>query len=232
VKNTLNFFIGVLLIIIFSVDSYSQTEGFNVKTPIQKIADSTSSFMKEMIEYSVDKPQQSINKKLLCSAKCFVVIPEIELVISRGDFTGTGLMSCRTPNSNTFTEPLFYQINNLETFEEDSGGLLILVNDKDGVKAILGNDVHFGTDNISSGLVGDTKSEDTKSFASYVKYQDQDLSGIDLSGSVLVYSSKDTFNAYQGTVVPVNAFISPEDVPPVLRDFGAALEQWTKNCKQ
>jgi len=212
-------------------NTYAQTEGFNVKTPIQKIADSTTVFLKKLMEYSKEKPDESISGSLVCSAKCFVVIPDIELVQSRGDYAGTGLMSCRTNGPGSFTEPLYYQISNLESFEEDSGGLLILVTDAEGKKAIVGNDVHFGPDNTSAGQVGDAENKGVKSFSSYVKFKDQSLSGIDLSGSLLKYSSKDTFNAYQGTVVPIDIFVNPQDVPPVLRDFVTLLSDWNKDCK-
>jgi lipid-binding SYLF domain-containing protein len=202
-----------------------------VKTPIQKIAGSTTTFLKELMENSKEKPYESISGSLVCSAKCFVVIPDIELVQSRGDYTGTGLMSCRTNGSGSFTEPLYYQISNLESFEEASGGLLILVTDTEGKKAIAGNDVHLGPDNTSAGQIGDEGSEGVKSFSSYVKYKGQALLGIDLSGSLLKYSSKDTFNAYQRTVVPIDIFVNPQDVPPVLRDFVTLLLDWNKDCK-
>jgi len=220
-----------LFVFSYENNTYAQTEGFNVKTPIQKITDSTTTFLKELMEYSNEKPDESISVSLVCSAKCFVVIPDIEIIQSRGDYTGTGLLSCRKQSTNSFTEPLFYQINNLESTEEDSGGLLILVTDTEGKKAILGQDVHLGSGNTGPGPIGDAKSEGVKSFASYVKYQDQTLSGIDLSGSLLEYSSKDTFNAYQGTVVPIDIFVDPQDVPPMLRDFVTLLSNWAKNCK-
>lgn len=210
--------------------TYAQTEGFDMKTPIQKIADSTTAFLEELMEYSKEKSDESISGNLVCSAKCFVVIPDIEVVQSRGDYTGTGLMSCRTNGSGSFTEPLYYQISNLESFEEDSGGLLILVTDTEGKKAIAGNDVHLGPDNTSAGKIGDAGSEGVKSFSSYVKYKGQALLGIDLSGSLLKYSSKDTFNAYQETVVPIDIFVNPLYIPPVLRDFVTLLSGWNKDC--
>lgn len=230
-KNKLNIIIGVLFsIVIFSQNSYSQTEGFEVKTPIQMISDSTISFLNNTIQESENNPKESINGDIFCKAKCIFVIPNIELVESRGDFTGTGLLSCRKPNSESWSEPLFYQINNLESFEEDSGGLIILVTDKPGIKAILGYDVHLGSDNTGPGPIGDAKSGDPKSFVSYVKYKDQALSGIDLTGSLLEYSSKDTLNAYQAKVIPVEIFIEPQDVPPMLREYDTLLKTWAKSC--
>ncbi|MEK6224062.1 MAG: hypothetical protein N2A97_04265 [Thermodesulfobacteriales bacterium] len=226
----INFIILLLFVILGSI-SYAQTEGFNVKTPIQKISESTSKFLKSVIGESQRKPKESISQDLVCSAECFLVIPTVEIIESRGDFTGTGLLACRAPNSNKFTEPLFYKINNLDSFEEAGGGLLILATDKAGMKSILGNDVHLNSDNISVGPIGNVGDTGSKSFAAYVKYKDQELSGTDLSGSVLEYSSKDTFNAYQGTVVPIEILISPQDVPPLLRDFDSLLTDWTKDCK-
>jgi len=226
----INFIILLLFVILGSI-SYAQTEGFNVKTPIQKISESTSKFLKNIIGESQRKPKESIPQDLVCSAECFLVIPTVEVIESRGDFTGTGLLACRAPNSNKFTEPLFYKINNLDSFEEAGGGLLILATDKAGMKSILGNDVHLNSDNMSVGPIGDVGDTGSKPFAAYVKYKDQELSGTDLSGSVLEYSSKDTFNAYQGTVVPIEILISPQDVPPLLRDFNSLLAVWTKDCK-
>jgi len=228
ISTTLVLFVSLTTIV---DNSYAQTEGFNVKTPIQRISDSTSKFLENLVDESQKNPKESIPQDLVCSAECFLVIPIVEIIESRGDFTGTGLLACRAPNSNKFTEPLFYKINNLESFEEAGGGLVILATDKAGMKAILRNDVHLNSDNISVGSIGNVGDTGSKPFAAYVKYKDQELSGTDLSGSVLEYSSKDTFNAYQGTVVPIETLISPQDVPPLLRDFDSLLTDWTKNCK-
>ncbi len=225
-----NFALIILFATIGSI-SYAQTEGFNVKTPIQKISDATSDFLKNIIEDSNESPNKSIPQDLVCKAECFLVIPEVEIIQSRGDFTGTGLMSCSAPNSDKFTEPLFYQINNLEIFEEGGGGLVVLVMDKQGMKAVLENDVHIDSDNSSVGPIGDSSEKDTKSFTAYAKPKNQDLEGYNLSGSLITYSSRDTFNAYQGTIVPIEILISPQDVPPALRDFGSLLVEWTKSCK-
>ena len=222
------------LLIFFSYipsKSHSQTEGFNVKTPTQKIADSTTKFLNNIIEESKKEPEKSIPRDLVCSSQCFLVIPDIEIVESRGDFTGTGLVACRTPNSGDFTEPLYYSVNNLNSFEESGGGLIILVTDKDGVKTLLGNYVHPNSENSTEGNVGKTSDEDLKSFVAFAKPKDQELKGYDISGSEFVYSSRDTFDAYQGTVVPIEIFVSPQDVPPVLREFDTLLGEWTKNCK-
>jgi|GEM_PF-1306709 len=234
-RNTFNWFIAAILLFTIAIipanRSFSQTEGFNVKTPIQKISDATSDFLKNIIEDSKKSPKKSIPQDLVCKAECFLVIPEVEIIQSRGDFTGTGLLSCGAPNSDKFTEPLFYKISNLESFEEGGGGLVVLVMDKQGMKAVLGNDVHIDSDNSSVGAIGDSSQKDMKPFTVYAKYKDQAIAGFDLSGSVLEYSSKDTFNAYQGTVVPIEILTSPLDVPPVLRDFGSLLVEWTKSCK-
>ncbi len=223
--------VAILLLVLFSDSSYSQTEGFNVKTPIQKISDATSKFLKEIIDQSSRQPKESIPEDIVCSLECFLIIPEIDIVQSRGDFTGTGLMSCRAPNSNKFTEPLYYKINNLRSFDESGGGLVILVTNKTGMKAILGDNVHLNSDNISAGPIGTIGDNKMQSFVAYVKYKDQSFSGIDLSGSLLEYSSRDTFNAYQGTIVPIEILVSPQDVPPLLREFDSLLTEWTKNCK-
>ncbi|GJM15594.1 MAG: hypothetical protein DHS20C13_09210 [Thermodesulfobacteriota bacterium] len=222
---------AILLLVLFSDSSYSQTEGFNVKTPIQKIADSTSKFLKEIINQSSRQPKESIPEDLVCSSECFLIIPEIEMVQSRGDFTGTGLMSCKAPNSNEFTEPLYYKINNLKSFDESGGGLVILATNKTGMKAILGDNVHLNSDNISAGPIGTIGDNKIQSFVAYEKYTDQRLSGANLSESLLEYSSKDTFNAYQGTIVPIEILASPQDVPPVLREFNSLLLKWTEECK-
>lgn len=231
-KIILNVLTSVLLLtVLYSHNAYSQTEGFNVKTPIQKIADSTTKFLKTIIDESAKESEKSIPSNLVCSSSCFVVIPDIEVIESRGDFTGTGLMSCRATNSDTFTEPLFYKINNLKSFDEGGGGVIILATDKTGMKSLLGNEVHVNSENLIPGPIGSSSEADMKTFAAYVKYKDQKLSGTDLSGSILEYSSRDTFNAYQGTVVPIDVLIAPKEVPPFLREFDSLLLQWTENCK-
>lgn len=225
---------SLLLMILFAttgINSNAQTEGFNVKTPIQKIADSTSEFLKGIMSESTKKPKESIPQDLVCNSSCFLVIPTVEVIESRGDFTGTGLLACRAPNSDKFTEPLFYKINNLISFQEGGGGLIILATDKDAMKSILRADLHLNSENVSAGPIGAIGDTEVKSFTSYVKYKDQGLSGVDLSGSLIEYSSKDTFNAYQGTVVPIEILISPQDVPPMLRAFQSLLADATKDCK-
>jgi len=225
---------GILLFtlaIMLGNRSFSQTEGFNVKTPTEKIADAASKFLEERIDESKNNPKKSIPKDLICSAECFLVIQAIEIVQSRGDFAGTGLMACRAPNSDTFTEPLFYNINHIHSFYEEGGGIVILVTDKDGMKAVLGDNVDLNNANTSAGKTGDSSQTDNKSFVAYAKPKNQDLQGYDLSGGVITYSSKDTFNAYQATIVPIEIFAEPQDVPPVLRDFDSLISKWTKSCK-
>lgn len=226
--------ITILLFIIFCASantSYSQTEGFNVKTPIQKIADLTTNLLKQVINDSKKHPTKSIPMDTVCSAECVLVIPEIEIIESRGDFAGTGLLACHTPNDENFTEPLYYNVTNLRSFNEGGGGLVILVTDKDAMKTLLGDNVHLNSENSGAGIVGKRSEGESKPFVGYAKSKDEGLVGYDLSGSLLSYSSKDTFNAYQGTVVPIEIFISPQDVPPILRDYGSLLTEWTKNCK-
>lgn len=230
-KLSLTTLVLVISLTIIGYNSYAQTEGFNVKTPIEKIADSTTNFVKQIINDSKESPKKSIPKDLVCSAECFLFIPNIDIVESRGDFTGTGLMACRAPSSDKFTEPLYYKINHIHSFEESGGGLIILATNKDGMKSILGDDVNLSSDNVSAGPIGVIGKIEMKSFAAYAKYKNQAVTGTDLSGSLIEYSSKDTFNAYQGTVVPIEVLISPQDVPPVLRDFDSLLSDWTKDCK-
>ena len=71
-----NFALIILFATIGSI-SYAQTEGFNVKTPIQKISDATSDFLKNIIENSNESPNKSIPQDLVCKAECFLVIPEV-----------------------------------------------------------------------------------------------------------------------------------------------------------
>jgi len=224
---------SVLLILFAALGSisYAQTEGFNVKTPIEKISDAATKFLKNIIDDAMKEPKKSIPMDMVCSAECFLVIPEIEIVQSRGDYAGTGLLACHVPNSDTFTEPLFFKINQLKSFYEGGGGLVILIMDKEGMETILADEINLTSDNTCAGKIGTTNNENKTSFLAYAKLKNQQLEGYDLSGSLLEYSSRDTFNAYQGTVVPIEILISPKDVPPVLRDFDSVLVEWTKSCK-
>lgn len=224
---------GILLMLfsMIGTTAYSQTEGFNVKTPIEKIADSSTEFLNQIISRSKKEPKKSVPQELVCSSFCFLVIPDIDVIPSRGDFTGSGLLSCRVPNPSKFTEPIYYKINNLLSFNESGGGIIIFATSQDAMKALLGDNLHLSSDNTSAGTVGSSIEIGSKSFISYAMYKDSYIEGVDLSGSILEYSSKDTFNAYQGTIVPIEILISPQDVPPMLRDFGSSLVEWTKSCK-
>jgi len=234
-KNRISLLSTTLLLLIifgaFANTAYSQTEGFNVKTPIQNIAGSTTRLLKQVVNDSKKHPTNSIPMDTVCSTECFLVIPEIEIIESRGDFSGTGLMACHTPNSENLTEPLYYNVANLKSFNEAGGGLVILVTDTDAMKTLLGDDVHLVSENSDAGTIGKAAEREKKSFVGYAKPKNEALVGYDLSGALLSYSNKDTFDAYQGTVVPNEIFISPQDVPPMLRDFGSSLKEWTKNCK-
>ena len=110
-NNNLVYLILFVLFTALSTTAYSQTEGFNVKTPIEKIADSSTEFLNQIISQSKKEPKKSVPLDLACSSSCFLAIPDIEIIPSRGDFTGTGLLSCRVPNSSNFTEPIYYKIN-------------------------------------------------------------------------------------------------------------------------
>ncbi|MCZ6639514.1 MAG: hypothetical protein O6830_06070, partial [Candidatus Dadabacteria bacterium] len=95
-KNTLNWLIPVMLIfavvIISANPSFSQTEGFNIKTPTEKMADAASKFLEEIIDESKNNPRKSISKDLICNAKCYLVIPSIYEVPTREDFEGNGIL--------------------------------------------------------------------------------------------------------------------------------------------
>ena len=230
-NNRLAYLILLVLFTALSTTAFSQTEGFNVKTPIERIADSSTKFLNQIVSQSRKEPQKTVPQDLACSAVCFIVIPNIDVVPSRGDFTGTGLLSCRVPNSSKFTEPIYYKINNLQSFNEGGGGIFVFATSSDAMKTLLGDNVHLSSDNTSTGQVGNSEETDSKSFVAFARYKDGNTEGIDLSGSILEYSNMDTFNAYQDTIVPIEILIDPQDVPPLLRDFGSSLTEWTKGCK-
>lgn len=211
--------------------SLAQTEGFNVETPIEKISDDATKFLRNVIKESANNPENSIPKDLICTAQCYLVVPAINVDSLRNDFSGTGLLGCRTAGSGKFSPPLFYSITNLESFDEGGGGLIILVTDRGGVKAALGDQLRLNSDNTSTGKTG--SASDIKSLNSLVSYTWQSgegIQGFDAAGSTLIYGSGDTFKAYQQTVVPIDIMLSGMDVPPVLRDFNVALEEWVKGC--
>ncbi len=234
--------LSILILSAFLVSMYSllpveissaQTEGFNVKSPIEKISDKSAEFLKNIIEESENDPEHAIPKDSICRAQCYLVIPSITVDPGRNDFSGTGLLGCRAADSGKLTPPLFYNITNLESFNESGGGLIILVTDRKGVKAILGDQLQINADNTSTGKTGpasDIKS--LKSFVSYIGQSGEGIQGFDATGSTLIYGSGDTFKAYQQTVEPIDIMLFGMDIPPILRDFNVALEEWVKGgCK-
>lgn len=222
---------SILLIVLFIADgqdSFAQTEGFDVKTPIETIADNTTKFLGEIMKDSGN----AIPNEMICNAECYLIIPSVVTDNVRGDFDGTGLLSCRTADSGKLTTPLFYNITNLDTFNEDGGGLIIFVTDRQGVKAVLGDQVQLTAENTAAGKSGTNKeSKSVKSFVAYTKQPEENIKGIDLTGSTLVYSSGDTFKAYQQTLDPIDEMLLRIDTPPVLRGFLSSLTEWTKGCK-
>jgi len=232
------FYIILLIILLFSIcvfpdkDALAQTEGFNVKTPTQVIADSAESLVKHLTEDLKDNHKDAIPKDLLCSAKGIVVLPGIDQDDVRKDFDGTGLMICMKNNSDDLTPPIFYEINELKSFYESEGNILVFVTDEPGVKSLLANSIELTQDNSEAGPTGfKNKAKTSKSYITYAKPIDGKLEGYDLNGSNLVYANKDTFKAYQETMVPVDILLYREDIPPALRGFDSAVKEFRSICK-
>ncbi len=214
------------------VISYAQTEGFDVKTPVQTIADNTSKLINEISADAKREPKTSIPQNVVCSAACLLVIPSIQVVPGRDDFAGTGLLGCRHADSGKPAPPIFFQITNLDSFNESGGGLVIFVMDRAGVKSILGDQLQLTSGNTGGGVTGaEADVKNLKSFPAYARPADGTIQPFDASGSTLVYAGGDTFNAYQQDIDPVDIMLFSIDVPPALRGFNNALEEWRNGCK-
>ncbi|MEW6143444.1 MAG: hypothetical protein AB1598_00335 [Thermodesulfobacteriota bacterium] len=225
--------VSVVLFALFTgFSAHAQTEGFNVKTPLQTISDNSSSLINGISADSKRDPKISIPRDLICGAECYLVVPSIQAVPGRNEFAGTGLLGCRYSDSGKLAPPIFFQAANIESFDENGGGLIILVMDRKGAKAILGDQLQLTPANSSGGKVGpeqDTKN--LKSFVAYSKPAGGAIESFDASGSTLVYASGDTFNAYQQDIDPVDIMLFSIDVPPALRGFNSAIEEWRKGCE-
>lgn len=232
-KRPLNVIIpAVLIIFTAALPSGAQTEGFNVKTTVQKISGDASAFLNGIIADAETDPAKSIPKELVCKSSCFIVIPSIAPVVGRDDFAGTGLLTCRIQGTRKPGPPLFYQITNVESFSESGGGVLIFVTGKAGVKSVLGDQLQLSAADSGAGEVGEKSAENDKSFVAYVRPSNGPIQGFDPSGSTLVYASGDTFNAYQQDLDPVDVMLFGIDVPPALRGFAAEVDELSKGCKQ
>ena len=227
----LNIIIPAVLIIFAAVlPAKAQTEGFNVKTTVQKISDSASAFLNGIIADAGNDSAKSIPKELVCESDCYIVIPSIAPVSGRDDFAGTGLLTCMASSTHKPSPPLFYHLTNVETFGESGGGVIIFVTDKSGVKAALGDQLQLTEANSGAGVVGE-KSSGNKSFVGFAMPSGGPVQGFDPSGSTLVYASGDTFNAYQQDIVPVEVMLFGIDVPPALRGFVSSVDELLKGCK-
>ena len=222
---------AVLILLAAALPAKAQTEGFNVKTTVQKISDNAAGFLNGIIAGSKNNPAESLPKELVCEADCYIVIPSVSPVPGRDDFAGTGLLTCRAAGTGKPTPPLFYQITNIESFGESGGGIVILVTDNTGMKAALGDQLQLSAANSAAGNVGEKSPGEGKSFVAYVMPSGGTMGGFDLSGSTLVYASGDTFNAYQQDIDPVDVMLFGIDVPPALRGFAASVEELIKGCK-
>lgn len=232
-RNTAILIISAALSTIYAgVISQAQTEGFNAKTPVQTISENSSNLINEIAADVKREPKTSIPQNVICSAECYLVIPSIQPVSGRDDFAGTGLLGCRHADSGKLAPPIFFQITNLDSFNESGGGLVILVMDRAGVKSVLGDQLQLTSGNTGSGKAGsEADVKDLKSFAAYSRPADGTVQPFDASGSTLVYDSGDTFDAYQQNIDPVDIMLLSIDVPPALRGFNNALEEWRKGCK-
>ena len=226
-KFTIPIISAALLIIFAGVFSHAQTEGFNVKTPVQTISDNSSKFINDI---SADgKRDPGATMPIICRAECILVIPSIQAVSGRDDFAGTGLLGCRYADSGKLAPPIFFQITNLESFDENGGGLIILVMYRNGVKSILGDQLQLNPQNTASG--SGKGNEITRSFIAYAKPAGGVIKTFDASGGTLVYDSGDTFNAYQQDIDPIDIMLFSIDIPPALRGFNTSIEQLRKGCK-
>ena len=223
-------FVVLMLCALLGDTTYSQTEGFNVKTPTEKMADAASKFLEEIIDESKNNPRKSISKDLICNAKCYLVIPSIYEVPTREDFEGNGILSCRKSGSNMLSIPIFYKLTELKSFYESGGGVILLVMNEAGVKSILAEQVELNPENTTIGTTG-SNSESIKSFVSFAMISGNPTQGYDLNGSTLIYGNRDTFNAYQQSIIPIDIILEGLDVPPVLRGFDAAVTNWRQSCK-
>lgn len=223
---------AVLFSLCIALQSQAQTEGFNVKTPVETIAESSSEFIKQVDEVAKSEPRMSIPRDLICGAECIVVIPSIQTVSGRSDYEGTGLLGCYSADSGRLAPPIFFRVTNIESFNESGGGLIVLVTDRKGVKSVLGDQLQLTPQNTSGGVIG-TKSDvrNLKSFISYARPAGGRIKSFDASGSTLVYDSGDTFNAYQQDIDPIDIMLFGIDVPPALRGFKNALESFRDGCK-
>jgi hypothetical protein len=222
---------AVLILFAAALPATAQTEGFNVKSTVQKISDNASGFLNGIIAGGKKDPAQSLPKELVCAADCYIVVPSISPVPGRDDFAGTGLLTCRASGGGTPAPPIFYHITNVESFGESGGGIVIFVTDKAGVKSILGDQLQLNAANSGAGSVGEKSTGEEKSFVAYALPSGGALGGFDPSGSTLVYASGDTFNAYQQELDPVDIMLFGIDVPPALRGFAASVEEMIKGCK-
>lgn len=233
-KNVLTVIYSALIVVSFLLStaqsSRSQTEGFNVKTPVQTISDNSSKLINEISADAKSDPKMSIPS--ICSAECYLVIPSIQAVPGRDDFAGTGLLGCLHVDSGKLAPPIFFQATNIESFDENGGGLIVLVTNREGVKAILGDQLQLTPANSSGGQIGaETVVKNPKPFIAYAKPAGGAVQGFDGSGVTLVYGSGDTFNAYQQDIDPVDIMLFSIDVPPALRGFNSAIDEWRKGCK-
>ncbi|MGD9650892.1 MAG: hypothetical protein AB7I96_09575 [Candidatus Dadabacteria bacterium] len=230
-KRPLKIIIPAVLIIFAAVlTAKAQTEGFNVKTTVQKISDSAAAFLKGIMTEAKSDPAKSISKELVCDADCYLVIPSIAPVSGREDFAGTGLLTCRAQGTGRPAPPLFYHLTNVGTFSESGGGVVVFVTDKAGMKAALGDQFQLTAANSGAGGVGE-KSFGNKSFVGLVMPPGGPVQGFDPSGSTLVYASGDTFNAYQQDLDPVDVMLFGIDIPPALRGFTTSVDELLKGCK-
>ena len=230
-KRPLNIIIlAVLIISAAALPAKAQTEGFNVKTTVQKISDSASAFLNGIIADAKTNPAKSIPEEIVCEADCYIVVPSIAPVSGRDDFAGTGFLTCRSQGTREPAPPLFYHLTNVEKFSESGGGVIVLVTDKAGMKAALGDQLQLTVANSGAGEAGE-KGSGNKSFVGFVMPSGGPLQGFDPSGSTLVYASGDTFNAYQQDLDPVDVMLFGIDIPPALRGFASSVDELLKGCK-
>ncbi|MCL4245612.1 MAG: hypothetical protein KJ002_10855 [Candidatus Dadabacteria bacterium] len=99
------------------------------------------------------------------------------------------------------------------------------------MKSVLGDQFQLTAADSVAGDVGEKSAGDNKSFVAFVKPSGGAIQGFDPSGSTLIYSSGDTFNAYQQDIDPVDVMLFGIDVPPALRGFTTSVDGLLKGCR-
>ncbi len=157
---------------------------------------------------TTSSPDKGVPKDVLEGAKCVAVIPKlVKGAFVIGGEHGTGVATCRTPNSNNWSAPAPFSVSGVSWGPQIGGkstDLMMFIMNEEGMSGLMKGHVKLGADvSAAAGPVGRSASADAGYKAGILTYSSSKgaFIGASLNGAELQQDHKAT-EAWYGKDVP------------------------------